>query len=258
MADRDGAPVIAANNVYRIARYKWHSLHDVTLPLSVPPASQLPLFRPATTSPPLLLCSHDTRQIGGKCSSNRIPLSTRVYPRYSLFFFFFFPPPHRNLFFTEFLEQFVTIPPVLSPVCNIDIFPTWSGIFNVFQKGKRAVRRFVIYLFTGGGFNYREYNNNCDFSRSPSSLFLLFTLYDLLPKLIDIRYFFFFGLSCSPRKTPPYIPCVRFMTLLFFTSIGPITTKKPVLSNDWTSIFTKKCRKGNTDRRSLSLFLLPI
>lgn len=85
-----------------------------------------------------------------------------------------------------------------------------------------------------------------------------YSLRSITEKLIDIRYFFFFGLSCSPRRTPPYIPCVRFMTLLFFTSIGPITTKKPVLSNDWTSIFTKKCRKGNTDRRSLSLFLLPI
>ena len=39
MADRDGGAVIAANNVYRIARYKWHSLHDVTLPLGSPVCS---------------------------------------------------------------------------------------------------------------------------------------------------------------------------------------------------------------------------
>lgn len=150
MADRDGAPVIAANNVYRIARYKWHSLHDVTLPLSVPPASQLPLFRPATTSLPLLLCSHDTRQIGGKCSSNRIPLSTRVYPRYSLFFFFF-SPPHRNLFFTEFLEQFVTIPPVLSPVCNIDIFPTGLEFSMFFRRGNARFED-SLFIYLPGGF----------------------------------------------------------------------------------------------------------
>lgn len=50
------------------------------------PAFHLPLFRPASPLAPLL-CSHDTRQIGGKCSSNRIPLSACI-PRAIPFSFF--------------------------------------------------------------------------------------------------------------------------------------------------------------------------
>ena len=188
--------------------------------------------------------------------------SPRVYTR-AIAFSFFFSPPHRNLFFTEFLEQFVTIPPVLSPVCNIDIFPTWSGIFNVFQKGKRAVRRFVIYLFTGGGFNYREYNNNCDFSRSPSSfryfLFLFSTIYYRETYWHKVLLLFWIILL-STKNASLYSLCSIYDVTFFYLDWSNNHEKThqcyPTIGS--ASLRRNVEKETQIDKRSLSLFLLPI
>lgn len=154
--------------------------------------------------------------------------SPRVYTR-AIAFSFFFSPPHRNLFFTEFLEQFVTIPPVLSPVCNIDIFPTGLEFSMFFRRGNARFEDSLFIYLPGEVLITESIIIIAIFQDLPhrSVISSFYSLRSITEKLIDIRYFFFFGLSCSPRRTPPYIPCVRFMTLLFFTSIGPITTRKP-------------------------------
>lgn len=203
MADRDGAPVIAANNVYRIARYKWHSLHDVTLPLGSPlPA---PTFPPRHLPLPLLLCSHDTRQIGGKCSSNRIPLSPCIPALYSFLFFFLplslslFRPIETCFFRTEFLEQFVTIPVVLSPVCNIEIlqlvwnFQCFSGEtcgskIRYLIRESAIIMIFIAWIFICN----RIYSFLVQDLPRRYFLFLCI-LYDLLLRNL-LRYFFFLGL----------------------------------------------------------------
>lgn len=121
------------------------------------PAFQLPLFRPATSPSP----SSYVPMILGKSVENVLQIefhSRRVYPRYTLFFFFsslslsLFRPIETCFFRTEFLEQFVTIPAVLSPVCNIEIlqlvwnFQCFSGETSCGSKIRYLIRESAIIM----------------------------------------------------------------------------------------------------------------
>lgn len=171
------------------------------------PAFQLPLFRPATSPSP----SSYVPMILGKSVENvlQIEFHSRrilaVYPRYTLFFFFsslslsLFRPIETCFFRTEFLEQFVTIPAVLSPVCNIEIlqlvwnFQCFSGEtcgskIRYLIRESAIIMIFIAWIFICN----RIYSFLVQDLPRRYFLFLC-TLYDLLLRNL-LRYFFFLGL----------------------------------------------------------------
>lgn len=169
------------------------------------PAFQLPLFRPATSPSP----SSYVPMILGKSVENVLQIefhSRRVYPRYTLFFFFSslslsLSRPIETCFFrTEFLEQFVTIPAVLSPVCNIEIlqlvwnFQCFSGETSCGSKIRYLIRESAIIMIFIAWIFICNRIYSFFVQDLPRRYFLfLCTLYDLLLRNL-LRYFFFLRL----------------------------------------------------------------
>lgn len=181
-----------------------------------------------------------------------------MYTR-AILFSFFFPPslslspsrPIETCFFrTEFLEQFVTIPAVLSPVCNIEIlqlvwnFQCFSGETSCGSKIRYLIRESAIIMI------FIAWTSVIEFIPSSFKIFLVVISSFYVPSTIcysetywhEVLLFSWITLVIS-AKNASLCSLYSIYVVTSFTSIGPTTTiaaKKPtsaIQRCDWGSIY---------------------